>query len=186
MKAEQDALASVKPTWLESGRKAHPGQPLRRGDLLWRRLLWWTGYVIAGLLLQRQFPGLDALAPGFLLALQERKTIQTLWLFLLFTLIQEGTGSLHFGMGMIWYGGQMVLFRLGSRLFVADNIIFVVLFSASLGVCYGVLFWLICALHDIPSDYAELFRLSLLQAAAIPIVWGLARICRPRTAAHAH
>ncbi|MDR2075440.1 MAG: hypothetical protein LBP61_00675 [Desulfovibrio sp.] len=150
------------------------------------RLLWWAGYIIAALFLQQQFPGLDALTSGFLLALQERKTVQTLWLFLLFVLVQEGAGNLHFGMAMLWYGGQVLIFRLSSRLFVADNILFVIILSASLGGYYGLLLWFMCVLQDVPLDYALLLRASLFQALAIPLIWSLIRAFSLRSAGHAH
>jgi hypothetical protein len=173
MKAAQDAAAwrwlrqSLNPanaTGAQQGSGPHP--------LL--RLLWWAGYIVAALFLQQQFPGLDALTPGFLLALQERKTAQTAWLFLLFALIQEGAGSLHFGMAMLWYGGQILIFRLNSQMFVTDNILFVTILSVSLGGYYGILLWFMCVLLDIPPDYVLMLRESLFQALAIPIIWRLA------------
>ncbi|MDR1360036.1 MAG: hypothetical protein LBJ82_03550 [Deltaproteobacteria bacterium] len=168
-------LAQVKAADAQQRNRPHP--------LL--RLLWWAGYLAAAIFLQQQFPGLDALTPGFLLALQERRPVQTFWLFLLFALIQEGTGSLHFGMAMLWYGGQILIFRLNSQMFVTDNILFISILSASLGAYYGVLLWFMCVMLDIPPDYILLLRASLLQALAIPLIWGLARLFRLKEGARA-
>jgi hypothetical protein len=158
----------------------------RGGRRLLLRQLWWSGYIVIALFLQQQFPGLDALTPGFLLALQERKTAQTICLFLLFALIQEGMGSLHFGMAMLWYGGQILIFRLTSRLFVADNFLFVTILSASLGVYYGLLLCFMCALQNIPLAYGPLLRASFFQALAIPLIWGLTWAFSLRARPHAH
>ena len=186
MKAEQDAAGTGR--WprhrLRVANTAAAQQ--QSGPRLLLRLLWWGGYIVVALFLQQQFPGLDALTPGFLLALQERKTVQTLWLFLLFVLVQEGAGNLHFGMGMLWYGGQILIFRLSSRLFVADNILFVTILSASLGGYCAVLLWFMCVLQDVPLDYALLLRESLFQALAIPFIWSLTWAFRLRAAPHAH
>jgi hypothetical protein len=185
LKAGQDLAGSGRrpgpPLWLA---KAPAGRQ-RSGPHPLLRLLWWTGYVIAAQFLQQQFPGLDALAPGFLLALQERKTAQTLWLFLLFTLIQEGAGNLHFGMAMLWYGGQILIFRLNSRLFLTDNILFVTILSASLGGYHGILLWFMCILQDIPPDYILLLRGSVFQALAVPLLWSLTWALSLRAAPHA-
>lgn len=185
LKAAQDvagagrrARQSLRPAMAPAARQRSGPHPLLR-------LLWWTGYVIAALFLQQQFPGLDALTPGFLLALQERRTAQTLWLFLLFTLIQEGAGNLHFGMAMLWYGGQILIFRLNSRLFLTDNILFVTILSASLGGYYGILLWFMCVLQDIPPDYILLLRESVFQALAIPLLWSLTWVLSLRAAPHA-
>ena len=150
------------------------------------RILWWAVYIVIALFLQQQFPGLDALTPGFLIALQQRKTGQTVWLFLLFTLIQEGAGNLDFGMAMLWYGGQIFIVHMSSRLFLAENILFVSVMSASLGAYYCVLFWLICALQDIPLDYMTLLRGGLIQAMGIPTIWGVTWLLMPKAAQHAH
>ena len=150
------------------------------------RILWWVTYIVIALFLQQQFPGLDALTPGFLIALQQRRTGQTIWLFLIFTLIQEGAGNLHFGMAMLWYAGQIAIFQISARLFLADNILFVAVTSLGLGIYYCVLLWLMCALQDVPMDYVTLLREGLVQTLAIPLIWGIAWLFMPKAAQHAH
>lgn len=144
------------------------------------RLFWWAAYILVALILQQQFPGVDALAPGFLLSLQEKKRWQTFWLFLLFVLIQEGTGSLGFGSAPLWYGGQIVLFRLTERLFVAGNPLFVLMLSASLGAFHCLLTWFMCIVQKLPVEYLLLGQESLRQALIIPVIWGFACLLRPR------
>ncbi len=147
-------------------------------------LLWWAVYIIAALILQQQIPGVDALAPGFLISLQDNKKWQTFWLFLLFVLIQEGAGSLGFGSAILWYGGQVILFRLTERLFVADNILFVLMLSASLGAYRCLLTWFMCIVQKVPVEYMTLVQESLLQAVLIPVIWGIACLIRPKALSH--
>ncbi|MDL2316411.1 hypothetical protein LJC59_04950, partial [Desulfovibrio sp. OttesenSCG-928-A18] len=144
------------------------------------RLLWWATYIVGALILQQQIPGVDALVPGFLLSLQDKKRWQTFWLFLLFVLIQEGAGSIGFGGAILWYGGQIVFFRLSQRLFVADNILFVLMLSASLGAYHCALTLFICAVQKIPVDLFLLIRESIIQAIIIPAIWGVAYLSRPK------
>ena len=146
------------------------------------RPLWWATYIAGALIIQQTITGVDALVPGFLLSLQERKPWQSFWLFVLFLLIQEGAGSLIFGGAVLWYGGQVALFRLSQRFFVADNLLFVFMLSVSLGVYHGALEWFMCAVQQIPMDYAVLVSESLIQALIIPVIWGLAYFTRPKTA----
>lgn len=144
------------------------------------RFAWWATYIMGALILQRQIPGVDALAPGFLLSLQERKNWQSFWLFLLFVLIQEGVGSPGFGAGILWYGGQIVLFRLSQRLFVSENILFVLLLSTVLGAYHAVLTLFMCAVQKVAVNPAILARESVLQAMILPAIWGLAYLSRPK------
>lgn len=147
-------------------------------------LFWWAAYIVAALIVQQQIPGVDALAPGFLLSLQEKNRWQTFWLFLLFTLIQEGAGSLGFGSAMLWYGGQVALFRLTERLFIADNFLFVLMLSASLGVLRALVTWFMCLVQKALVDYMLLTQECLLQMMLIPIIWGIAGLLRPKPAPH--
>jgi len=146
------------------------------------RILWWATYIAGALIVQQAVPGVDALVPGFLLSLQERKNWQSFWLFCIFVLIQEGSGSLTFGSAVLWYGGQVYLFRLSQRFFVAENIVFVFMLSASLGAYHFLLTWLMCSVQDLPLEFELLVRESLLQAAIIPLIWGLAYFTRPKAA----
>ena len=148
------------------------------------RFLWWGVYIVAALIVQQQIPGVDALAPGFLISLQEKNRWQTFWLFLLFMLLQEGAGSLGFGSAMLWYGGQVALFRLAGRLFIADNVLFVLMLSASLGALRALITWFMCLVQKVPVEYMLLTQECLLQAVLIPIIWGIAGLLRPKAAPH--
>ena len=143
-------------------------------------LLWWAIFITGAVLLQQQIPGVDALAPGFLLSLQERKPGQTLCLFILFSLIQEGTGSMTFGSSILWYGGQAIFFWIGQRFFVAENVVFVLLLALSLGAYHALLTIFMCAVQEIPVEYQSLLHESIIQALIIPLIWGLAYFYRPR------
>jgi hypothetical protein len=145
------------------------------------RLVWWFTYIVGALVLQQQIPGVDALTPGFLLALQEKNPWRTFWLFLVFVLIQEGCGSLHFGSAILWYGGQAAFFRIGERFFVSDNFLFVFMLSLVLGVYHVLLVMFMCAVQGLPVEYVALLRESILQALLIPLVWGVVYISRPRS-----
>lgn len=145
-------------------------------------ILWWATYIAGALIVQQHVPGVDALVPGFLLSLQEKKNWQSFWLFCAFVLIQEGSGSLTFGSAILWYGGQICLFHMSQRFFVADNVVFVFMLSASLSVYHFFLTWLMCSVEKLPLDYSLLVRESLIQAAVIPAIWGLAYFTRPKAA----
>lgn len=146
------------------------------------RILWWATYIAGALIVQQAIPGVDAFVPGFLLSLQEKKPWQSFWLFVVFSLIQEGAGSLSFGSAILWYGGQVAFFHVSQRFFVADNLLFVFLLSAALGAYHCLLVWFMCAVQKAPMDWSQLIQEGLLQACIIPIIWGLAYSTRPKVA----
>ena len=61
------------------------------------RIAFWALFTLCGLWLQNIVPGVDFLAPGLILAMQEEKWTVPLWLGVLWLFLQEGTGSLPFG-----------------------------------------------------------------------------------------
>lgn len=146
------------------------------------RLIWWATYITGALIIQQAVPGVDALVPGFLLSLQERNTRQSAWLFLIFVLIQEGSGNIAFGSSLLWYGGQVLFFRISQRFFVADNLLFVFMLSGILGAYRAALEWFMCAVQKVPVDIAALTQESIIQALVVPVIWGLAYFTRPRAA----
>ena len=68
-----------------------------------RKVLWWAAFFAVGICLQRAIPGIDVLAAGLLVVLQERGGWRVFWAALALMLVQEGTGTLDFGAGLIWY-----------------------------------------------------------------------------------
>lgn len=146
------------------------------------RLLWWGTFIIGALVIQQSIPGIDALAPGFLLSLQEKDSRESFWLFPLFVLIQEGAGNISFGGSLLWYGGQVLLFRLSQRFFVAENLLFFCMLSAILGAYHYALDLFMCAVQKLPVDHAALVQESIAQALVIPVIWGIAYLTRPRAA----
>ncbi len=148
-------------------------------------LLWWFGYLIVGLWLQLKLPGLDALLPGFLVALQEKRWQQTTWFLLVCLLIQEGTGTLSFGSSVLWYGGVILLFHIGVWFFVTNSLFFIVLLSGGIGVLYAVLQYALGSLQNMTLPLERIIEQAFAQAMLIPPLWGIAYLTRKKAIRHA-
>lgn len=147
-----------------------------------RNVIWWLIYAIAAIWAQKFVPGIDFLLPGLIIALQEQRPLQTFWLVICFSLIQEGCGTMSFGPAVAQYLIAILLFQAGRWLFEAQNISFVLLLSAALGlVHYGILH-IMAMLQDIPMQFNTLTQESIIQALSIPICWLLIRLFRTRFA----
>ena len=118
-------------------------------------------------------PGVDFLAPGLILSLQEEKPRASLILGLIWLLLQEGTGSLAFGTVVLWYGVLAAIFFLGHWLFEAKNFLFVVILGACLGVLHFGLMSVMTQLQDWRVPAGRVFLESLVQTAVFPVEWGL-------------
>lgn len=149
-----------------------------------RNLLWWTGYVVTAIWLQKLLPGLDALLPGLIICLQGGSRQQSV-LFGLFCLaLQEGTSTLPFGTSIVWYGVIVALYFVGSRFFVETNLPFVIIISLFSGVWRGALFFSISSLQALPLDSRDLYEVCVLQIVATPLIWLAAVITRFRIVKH--
>lgn len=148
------------------------------------RIVFWTGFTLFGLWMQSFVPGVDFLAPGLVLCLQEEKVRSTVGLALAWLLLQEGIGSLAFGTGLLWYGILAGLFFFGHWLFEAKNFFFMVILGACLGVMHFALTHVMAQLQDWLVPSGRVFMESLLQAVVFPVQWGLIYIIFNHLPAH--
>ena len=153
---------------------------------MWGNVLWWTGYLVAAVWLQRFFPGLDALIPAFLVCLQERNRQQLAVILLFSVLIQEGAGTFPFGLSLLWHGAVVALYCMGIWLFMSGGGVFMLLLSSSLGVSRGFFALLMDSLRHVPSDMWSIGRISALQAFFTLLLWTLAKRSRDGRSEDAH
>jgi len=144
----------------------------------WRNLAWWIACSVAAVLLQACFPGLDFMLPLFLLAVQEKKLIQTCCVGVWFVLLQEGMGTLAFGGTALLYAFTAILFFAGCRLFQGKNFLFIVLLGIILAWTHYLLFSMLCSLQNFPFRPDLLTAECACQMFVTPFVWWCARSLR--------
>ncbi|MBL3582409.1 hypothetical protein [Oleidesulfovibrio alaskensis] len=147
-----------------------------------RNVIWWLVYTAAAIWAQKLVPGIDFLLPGLIIALQEERPIQTFWIIICFSLIQEGSGTMSFGPAVGQYLGAAVLVQAGRWLFEARNISFVLLLSAGLGLTHFGMISVMAMLQDISLIQSRLMHESIIQALVIPPCWLLVMQARKRFA----
>ncbi|WP_243312639.1 hypothetical protein [Fundidesulfovibrio agrisoli] len=138
-----------------------------------RRAAFWTVFTLAGMWLQSFLPGVDFLAPGLILSLQEEKLRTTVILGVIWLFIQEGTGSLAFGTVVLWYALLVGLFFFGHWLFEARNFLFMMILGACLGVLHFGLMDVMTQLQDWRAAPGRVLVESIVQAVVFPVEWGL-------------
>ncbi len=137
-------------------------------------VLWWAGYTIAAVWAQKVVPGVDFLAPGIVLSMQEEAGCRTVWLAVLWILLQEGMGSLPFGYGIAWYGLLGIFYIVGRWLFEARSILFMCLLGVGLGVLHPLLTYGLASLANLAEPLEMPIVEGVLQAMLFPIVWVMA------------
>ncbi|BAH73963.1 hypothetical protein [Solidesulfovibrio magneticus] len=136
-------------------------------------IVFWTLLTLGGVWLQNIVPGVDFLAPGLILAMQEEKWTVPVWLGGIWLFIQEGTGSMPFGAGILWYGALAGLYFFGHWLFEARNFLFMLILGACLGAMHFLFINVMALLQDW-SIYMDRLGVEAVQQALIfPIEWGL-------------
>ncbi len=143
-----------------------------------RNLTWWLGFFYVGICLQNALPGLDVLVIGLLIALQERRWLQLAWVLPALVLVQEGGGTLDFGASVLWYAAVIALFFVGHWLFAVENLLFMFLLSAFMGIAHLGVVHLMAALQSAPLDSAILLDESILQALFIVFAWRFSSFTR--------
>lgn len=134
-------------------------------------ITWWTLYTIIGVWAQKVIPGVDFLAPGIVLSMQEEAGHRTLWLAVIWILLLEGIGNMPFGYGVAWYGLLVMFYSVGRWLFEARSILFMALLGAGLGVLHPILTHFLSSLANLTVPVQPTILEGLVQALIFPIVW---------------
>ncbi len=137
-------------------------------------ILWWGAYTVLGVWGQRFVPGVDFLAPGIVLSMQEQAGPRTVWLTVIWILLLEGMGNLPFGYGVAWYGLLVVFFFVGRWLFEARSFLFMCLLGFGLGVLHPVLLYFLAALGNLVVPLKSAILEGVIQAMIFPLVWAMA------------
>lgn len=140
--------------------------------------IWWFVFFIVAIIAQSILSGIDFLLVGVIIALQERKIGQLIWVILAAILLQEGMGTLPFGSALLWYVSAIVVFYGGRALFEAENFIFIFLVSALLGILHYFFIFFMVSLHDLPINNTRLLWECAIQIMIIPPLWRLAYFLR--------
>ena len=146
--------------------------------MMWANAGWWLCYAFAAISMQAALPGLDFLLPGFILALQERRLFQTLFIGTVFMMAQEGMGSMAFGGTLLWYAVAAMAYAMACNLFQGRSFLFILLLSILLAGVRYVIFGFLANLQDIPWEPARLLDECFMQAVFMPFIWALASALR--------
>lgn len=143
-------------------------------------LCWWSLFALCGVWAQHFLPGVDFLAPGLLVSLQEERGGTTAWLLGAFVLLQEGMGNLFFGFSLLQYGVLVLAFMLGRNLFDSRSVTLVSLLGLLLGGGHFLFTLMIMRLEGMLFPLERVLFESVVQALLVPVCWYLAHTLFPR------
>lgn len=149
-----------------------------------RNSFWWVTFFILSILVQRALPGIDMFVIGLLISLQERNPLQILWVLVTIVFIQEGCGTLDFGVSILWYSCVIGLYVIGCWLFETKNLLFVFLLSMGIGLTKFFVITLMSHLQNLPDNSSLLADECILQSLFIPFSWKLLSLTRPWVTAY--
>lgn len=135
--------------------------------------VWWLLYTVIGIWLQHFLPGADLFVPGLLVCLQEEGPVPAFWLSCLWLLIQEGAGSLHFGVGFLWYAGLWVMFYGGKMVLESRSGVFIALYAVFSGSYHFFLLQIFSRLQGLDIPLGLQLQDSLRQIFILPFFWVL-------------
>ena len=139
---------------------------------------WWLTYVILAIILQAFVPGVDFLLPGFIVAMQEYKIKQFIWVTFSFIILQEGMGTMAFGAVFLWYMIIIMFYVAGQWLFEVRSISFILLLSVVLSCTHYMVIVSLASLQDMHINIQSLIDESVYQAFVTPFLWCVAHYSR--------
>ena len=147
-------------------------------------IIWWVVFLSLGLIAESLLPGIDVLLIGLIIALQEGKLTQIIWVFLAVILLQEGIGALAFGSSILSYTLTILVFYGGRALLEQENILFVLLVAVSAGLGHYVFTEVMAALQGISLPGGRLALESFIQVLLLPPLWSLTFALRGKMVPH--
>lgn len=141
-----------------------------------RVFVFWLAFTAAAVWSQFFLRGVDVLAVGLLLSLQEEDLGRTFWLALVWVFLQEGMGSLAFGPVGLLYASFAGVYFLGRWLFSPKSLIFVCLLGLVLAGLRLALVLIMAALGDLVVTVPTLIDEAMVQAGVFPVAWFLASL----------
>ncbi len=137
-------------------------------------ICWWALFTMLAVWAQYFIPGIDFLAPGILVSLQEERPSVTAWLVLFWILLQEGMGSLFFGSALLLYGTLILAFYLGRAFFDPRSLTLMCFLGGLLGICHFLFTLMILRLENMVFLLDRVFFESVAQAVLLPLLWFVA------------
>lgn len=136
-------------------------------------VLWWLTFTVTCIWGQSVVPGVDLLAPGLVILLQNNKRVPALWMVLLWVPLQDGMGNLASGYSIMWYCLVVLFFHSGRWLFEARSVLFMVLIGMALGVLHIGLTYAMVSLQFMSFPMERVLWEGLIQAVIFPVEWGI-------------
>lgn len=136
--------------------------------------LWWTLFTICGIWGQSLVPGVDFFAAGLALSLRWQRNWVSLLLAVIWVAIQEGSGGLAFGYGVLWYAVLFALLNTGRWFLDPASFQFQAILGLALGLAHFLLLYLMAVLEMRAFPVGRVALEGLLQTLSYPLVWYLA------------
>lgn len=136
-----------------------------------RILLWWFLFTALCIWIHSFIQGIDCFGPALLVLLHLKRIKEAAWLTPIWILINEGAGSLAFGLSVLWIGGLVILFYLLCQYLSSSNLLFLLTLSLLAGAWNSTVIILMAALQELNIPSEEIFLLGIKTAVLFPVLW---------------
>lgn len=149
--------------------------------------LFWLLFTVGAVWFQYFLSGVDVMAAGLVVSLQEERPGRTFWLALAWTLIQEGMGSMAFGLVILLYASLVGFYFAGRWLFESRNFLFICLLGTALAVSHAGLVHVMALLQDATVPQGWVVSHALIHVVLFPAEWlVVSNLYRKKVAVKAH
>ena len=136
-----------------------------------RIVLWWLFFTALCIWVHSMIQGIDCFGPAILVLLHLKRIKEAVWLTPIWILINEGAGSLAFGLSVLWIGGLILFFFLLCQYLSSSNLLYLLTLSVLAGVWHLTVVRVMAALQELNIPSEDILMLGVKTAVAFPFLW---------------
>ncbi|MFW6143054.1 MAG: hypothetical protein ACOC39_02360 [Desulfovermiculus sp.] len=136
-----------------------------------RIVFWWAFFTAVCIWIQNILPGIDCFGPALLVLLHLQRYKEAAWLTPVWIVVNEGAGTLAFGLSILWIGGLVLFFFILCQYLSSSNFAFLLTLSILAGIWQTATLKLMLTLQELNLP-ADLILLQGIKTALVfPLLW---------------
>lgn len=138
-----------------------------------RILLWWLFFTALCIWVHSIWSGIDCFGPALLVLMHLKRLKEAAWLGPVWILVNEGAGSLAFGLSVLWIGGLILVFLILGLYLSSSNLLFVLTLSVLAGIWHIAVLSLMTMLQEQIVLTEHILFQGLQTALVFPVLWAI-------------
>ncbi|MFO7875667.1 MAG: hypothetical protein R6U55_03670 [Desulfovermiculus sp.] len=132
---------------------------------------WWVLFTAVCIWMQNTLPGIDCFGPALLVLLHLKRYKEAVWLTPVWIVINEGAGTLAFGLSILWIGGLVLIFFILCQYLSSSNFTFLLTLSVLAGFWQSATLRLMVTLQELNIAADQILLQGIKTTLVFPLLW---------------